>query len=169
MDRQQIGLGLALRDAGIKVDMSEFDRRLVLQKTVYLLQEAGVHLGYPYRWYLRGPYSPALADDLFMFASLEDHGASELANWQLEPASQNRIAELKPLLTKGNLAGRVRPLELLASTLFLVRTGQAKATDAEGITSTLHANGKTYYNVSDVTAAIQELRDNGFSVQPKWS
>lgn len=169
MDRQQIGLGLVLRDAGIEVDMSEFDKRLVLQKTVYLLQEAGVHLGYPYRWYLRGPYSPALADDLFMFASLEDHGASELANWQLEPASQTRIAHLEPLLTKGSLKERVHHLELLASALFLIRTGQAKATDSQGITQTLHANGKDYYNVSDVAMAIQELRDNGFSVQPKWS
>lgn len=38
-----------------------FDSRLVFQKTVYLLQAFGLHLGYRFSWYIRGPYSPALA------------------------------------------------------------------------------------------------------------
>jgi uncharacterized protein YwgA len=40
---------------------SSFDQRLILQKTVYLLQAFGLFLGYGFSWYIRGPYSPLLA------------------------------------------------------------------------------------------------------------
>lgn len=38
-----------------------FDSRLIFQKTIYLLQAFGLYLGYRFSWYIRGPYSPALA------------------------------------------------------------------------------------------------------------
>lgn len=38
-----------------------FDDRLILQKTIYLLQAFGLHLGYFFNFYIRGPYSPQLA------------------------------------------------------------------------------------------------------------
>ena len=37
-----------------------FEDRLILQKTVYLLQAFGLYLGYHFNWYLRGPYSLAV-------------------------------------------------------------------------------------------------------------
>lgn len=43
----------------------EFDERLVLQKTIYLMQEFGLYIGYNFRWYIRGPYSPELTRDAF--------------------------------------------------------------------------------------------------------
>lgn len=45
-----------------KVD--SFSERLRTQKTHYLAQACGIVPAYPYNLYLRGPYSPALADDL---------------------------------------------------------------------------------------------------------
>ena len=65
MDRQQIGLKLTLDALGQDLDLADFNRRLVLQKTVYLVQAAKVDLGYTFRWYLRGPYSPGLTRDAF--------------------------------------------------------------------------------------------------------
>lgn len=47
-------------------DYSDFDKRMKMQKAVYLLQDMGVPMGgYSYRWYLHGPYSQDLQDDLF--------------------------------------------------------------------------------------------------------
>jgi uncharacterized protein YwgA len=43
----------------------DFDKRLEVQKAIYLLQESGADLGYHFSWYLRGPYSPTLADDAY--------------------------------------------------------------------------------------------------------
>lgn len=44
----------------------EFKHRMKMQKAIYLLQEMGVPVGgYSYRWYLHGPYSQVLQDDMF--------------------------------------------------------------------------------------------------------
>ena len=50
--------------------MDEFDDRLKLQKTIYILQACGVYLGYDFSWYLRGPYCSSLAHNGF---SLQEH------------------------------------------------------------------------------------------------
>lgn len=42
-----------------------FKDRLILQKTIYLLEQFGLYLGYSFNWYLRGPYSPELTRDAF--------------------------------------------------------------------------------------------------------
>lgn len=46
-------------------NMEEFSIRLQLQKIIYLLQASGLSLGYGFNWYVRGPYSPDLAQALF--------------------------------------------------------------------------------------------------------
>jgi hypothetical protein len=40
---------------------------------VYLLQAFGLYIGYPYSWYLRGPYSPILARDAYSVANDYDN------------------------------------------------------------------------------------------------
>src|SRR6266516_1363166 len=127
MNRQQILLALALEEAGIPVRVGQFDERLLLQKGVYLLQEAGVHLGYHYRWYLRGPYSTDLASDVFFLAGHKETVGHELSGWQLDDQSKENISRLRALLTENPLAHLARRLELLASVLFLIRTKQAKS------------------------------------------
>jgi uncharacterized protein YwgA len=44
---------------------SDFNQRLVTQKTIYLLQAFGLYLGYLFTWYIRGPYSPNLTRDAY--------------------------------------------------------------------------------------------------------
>lgn len=56
MDKQQMSLKLAMDSLDLNVKMKTFHDRLILQKAVYLTQVAGVHLGYHYRWYIKGPY-----------------------------------------------------------------------------------------------------------------
>lgn len=51
-------------------EMRSFEDRLIFQKTVYLLQSAGFFLGYPFSYYLYGPYSPQLTRDGYDLASL---------------------------------------------------------------------------------------------------
>lgn len=47
-------------------DYQEFDNRMKMQKSVYLLTEMGVPVGnYGFRWYLHGPYSQDLHDDMY--------------------------------------------------------------------------------------------------------
>jgi len=87
MNRRQISLQLALDRASVKLDLSSFDRRLALQKLVYLFQQAGVHLGYSYNWYLRGPYSPALTEEAFNLDAELRSDAGAMEGWSLDPGS----------------------------------------------------------------------------------
>lgn len=42
----------------------DFNQRLILQKTIYILQKGfGIDLGYHFSLYIKGPYSPSLAKD----------------------------------------------------------------------------------------------------------
>ena len=63
LSRRAQVLGQILKRIGNYGEMETFDDRLILQKTVYLLQAFGVYLGYRFSWYLYGPYSPELASD----------------------------------------------------------------------------------------------------------
>ncbi len=45
MDRGQIALKLSMESLGLPFSIKTFEERLMLQKAVYLVQAAGVHLG----------------------------------------------------------------------------------------------------------------------------
>lgn len=62
-------LAAILRELEVPFDVRAWDNRLQIQKAVYLAQVAGVNLGYRFGWYVRGPYSSALADDYYAAAA----------------------------------------------------------------------------------------------------
>jgi uncharacterized protein YwgA len=43
----------------------DFNQRLIVQKTIYLMQQFDLYIGYDFNWYLRGPYSPSLTRDSY--------------------------------------------------------------------------------------------------------
>ncbi len=54
------------RSTGFNFNVNRFDHRLKLQKLVYIAKSLGVpKLEYDFNLYLRGPYSPELADDYY--------------------------------------------------------------------------------------------------------
>jgi uncharacterized protein YwgA len=54
-----------LSEAGFRFDLEDFDSRLKLQKYVFLARKFGLDLGYKFSMYIRGPYSPDLAQDYY--------------------------------------------------------------------------------------------------------
>jgi uncharacterized protein YwgA len=46
-------------------DMNEFKDRIRYQKTIYLLQNTGLSLGYGFGWYLKSPYCSELSSTLY--------------------------------------------------------------------------------------------------------
>lgn len=52
--------------------MDEFEDRLKIQKTLYLLQSFGIYLGYDFSWYLRGPYCTSLTTNAFALEDIYD-------------------------------------------------------------------------------------------------
>lgn len=162
MDRQQILLAKTLEAADVPLNVHTFNDRLILQKSAYLLQMSGIHMGYRFRWYLRGPYSPDMTAGAFGIVNEGQYGQEELQGWHLDKESAERARKLRPLLNrKGeSKSGQVQRLELLASVLFLIKTEQAKLGDPEGTSRILKKNEK-HYNAEEVRAAAKELRAHG--------
>lgn len=65
-------LGLVLRNLD-NFDMTTFHGRLILQKTVYLMQAFGIYLGYEFGWYLHGPYCTTLTRHGFELRNVYRH------------------------------------------------------------------------------------------------
>lgn len=155
MDRQQIGLKLALDGLGLEFKIDTFEDRLILQKAVYLAQDAGVHLGYYYQWYLHGPYSPSLTRDEYAVAEALARDMDDSKSWKLDEQSQERLKKLRDLIPK-NGRQRVRRLELLASVHFLVDRKQVHGRDIDQITDTLKRYNKDFSR-DEVQNALEEL------------
>lgn len=162
MDRQQILLAKSLQAAQIPLNVDSFDQRLILQKAVYLLQTAGIHIGYRFRWYLRGPYSPEMTAGVFGIINEGEFGENVLQGWQLDPDSETRANSLRGLLhhSDESESAQARRLELLASALFLFKTGQASPDDPEKTSLILKKNEKDF-NSDEVCAAVKELTQYG--------
>lgn len=65
-------MGLVLRNLD-NFDVTTFRGRLILQKTVYLMQAFGIYLGYEFGWYLHGPYSTTLTRNGFELRHVYRH------------------------------------------------------------------------------------------------
>lgn len=64
---------------GEEFNYGNFDHRLKMQKAVYLLTEMGVPVGnYGFRWYLHGPYSQDLHDDMYDMCCVSSRDDSEV-------------------------------------------------------------------------------------------
>lgn len=162
MDKQQILLAKTLEAAEVPLAVDSFNQRLILQKTVYLLQSAGVRNGYRFRWYLKGPYCTELTSDAFGIVGEGEAGQKELRTWHLDSPSGQLVSQLSSLLhRKGEQEHeQARRLELFASVLFLINTKQCSETDIAGIRQLL-ADSKKHFSEEDIRQALSELCSYG--------
>lgn len=54
-----------MKELGKKPKVENFEDKLVIQKTVCLLEMLGFDMGYKFSIYVRGPYSPDLTKDIY--------------------------------------------------------------------------------------------------------
>ena len=160
MDKQQIGLKLAMDAIGLPFSLATFDDRLILQKAVSILQQAGVELGYHFHWYLRGPYSPALTRDAFSIATELRDGSDESQGWEFDQASQERLQHLRGLLAADGRHALATKLELLGSVLYLIRRRGIAGSDTAELRRILLAFGKNF-SEDEIASGLKELADYG--------
>ncbi len=137
MDRQQIGVRLTIDGLGLDFKINSFQDRLIMQKSVYLAQAAGVNLGYYYHWYLYGPYSPSLTRDEYAIAMDISADMDESKGWKLDDRSSQRLEEIRSLFTGLERDKLAKKLELLASVHFLIERKQVSGVDTKRITAIL--------------------------------
>ena len=160
MDRQQIGVKLTIDGLKLPFKINSFVDRLIMQKSVYLAQAAGVNLGYYYHWYLHGPYSPSLTRDEYAIATDISVGMDESEGWKLDDRSSQRLEEIRGIFTEPERDKLARKLELLASVHFLIERRQVSKVDTSRITATLKRFNKDF-SEEEVGNALRELVENG--------
>ena len=133
---------------------SDFEQRMEMQKGVYLLQNMGVPVGdYGFRWYLHGPYSQSLQDDMFY----ED--GKPTANLSLSIENANSITRLHDVInsTKRGEYSLSAWAECLASLLYLRNNIMSSSASEEDVVNELEKR-KTYLNRRDINlSAYREL------------
>lgn len=163
MTNRQIALKLVTQYLDVPAHQSSFDDRLILQKAIYLVQQAGVDLNYRYTWYLRGPYCSDLTRDAYEMLSEPD-----IQGWNIGPTYQAILKRFHALTDKlkkeesGDPA--VRRFERYASILFAITTGQATDDNDGMIRDLMHRAGKEY-SIQEIKATIDDLRTYGLLQQ----
>lgn len=121
----------ALKKLDHRIEMNSFDKRLVLQKLVYLLQELGLELKNTYGWYMRGPYSREVSNDGFQLLFVQDNSHVP----EIGPEELPAIDMFKALYADAEeeFEGQNETyiLELLASLHFLIEHGYPKPSDRD--------------------------------------
>lgn len=149
---------LTLEALELSLSVETFDERLVIQKAICLAQAAGSTFGYHFRWYLRGPYSPALTRDAFAAVAEIASDNDESQRWRLDDLSTARLEKLRALIPQ-DPADRPQKLELLASVYYLVDKRQVTGQDVEALRQKLKNFGKPFA-AGKIRGALEELREH---------
>ena len=67
-----------LKELGITLDISDKEKRMIIQKTVCLLQLGGLRIGYPFSIYINGPYSRELTQDYYEENKTHNNSANKI-------------------------------------------------------------------------------------------
>ena len=158
MDRRLHNLQLVLEKLGVGSDIDSIDRRVTIQKAVYLAQEAGVPLLYRYSWYVMGPYSPNLTRDYYALQEQPWEALASINNMTLKEPFASVVTQLKAVMDPPeDVHLNTRDwLELLASAHYL----RAKAELDQGETRLrLDAVKPHISNYTDqATETLKQLR-----------
>jgi len=160
MDRQQIGVKLTIDGLNLPFKIDGFQDRLIMQKSVYLAQTAGVNLGCYYHWYLYGPYSPSLTRDEYAIAMDISADMDESEGWKLDDKSLQRLENIQSIFAEPDRDKLAKKLELLASVHFLIDRRQVSGVDTSRITATLERFNKDF-SKEEVEKALGELISYG--------
>jgi len=94
----------------------DFNSRLILQKTVYLMQEFGLSRGYYFDMYLHGPYSPSLTRDLYeLVKTYSDTVPMKFANTSKEKRFFEFLTFIKPVMKNPKYLEKIASIHFLFS------------------------------------------------------
>jgi hypothetical protein len=109
-----------LNELGIKPLMTSFSARLRVQKILYLLQELGLQTGWKFSWYIRGPYSPDLAHELF------EHRERAVKDLKADDNETRAIRKFRDKF--GELPLNAQQLEAAAAVMYVAKSTGLRST-----------------------------------------
>jgi len=130
-------------------NMDSFSDRLILQKKVFLLKEGGFDIGYGFNKYIRGPYSPVLANDGYKINSGEIVSGNA-------PLSEEIIKKLHNI-EKGH-EGEALWFELVTSILYCIKKEGLSIKECKEKL----IEEKPHLDMDEFDEAIKKLSENSF-------
>ncbi len=133
---------------GFKPKIDNFEDRLIIQKTVYLLQMKGVKTGFEYSLYVRGPYSRELTDQVYGNKKKVEH---------LETSAGLTGGESKDIEEFRELFGELKP-----STLEVAATYSFFAFDQKQDPLTAQKNVKKikpFYSEAQIAVGVSKAKE----------
>jgi hypothetical protein len=102
-------------------DFASLSGRIAFQKRIYLVQVAGVHLGYRFSWNQYGPYSPELAQDRMRLEARRDDIRESLKRLRMRKDVETTLDEVRRFIQRPETTALtdVEWLELLSSLYYL--------------------------------------------------
>jgi len=128
--------------------VGSFDERLKSQKVQYLAQLFGVSPAYTFSLYIRGPYSSALANDLF---KIRDAKISASEEKFVPEELEERFMALKKFIEKKTL----RELELITTLHLLLKSG--KYTEGGSIKELQELKSASPYEAKTALEAVKHI------------
>ncbi len=147
------------------LNMDSFNDRLKLQKYIYLLQEFGVNLGFRFRYYIRGPYSPDLADAGYRLSHMKREGLLDFDHDKVRVvACQDNIEKFKRFIRE--YRNNPKMLELLATIHFLFKYSYyPQPKTMENIKRFIkESDTKPYFTEDEYRRAFSKLKEFGLVV-----
>jgi uncharacterized protein YwgA len=92
MTPSQVVLKLFLDEVDVPLDLSTFEKRLLIQKKTYLAQLTSFDLRYRFAWNVNGPYSRQLAQDVFRLKEEIEEGDRDYEGKTLNPLAEQLLA-----------------------------------------------------------------------------
>ena len=137
-----------LKALDFRPKIDDFEDRLIIQKSVYLLQSKGIKSNFSYHLYVRGPYSKDLTDQVYENRKKVEH---------LETSVELSNAELKDVQEFKELFGEFKPsiLEIAATYSFF-----AYAQEQDPITALKNVKRmKSFYSEAQIAVGISKAKE----------
>ncbi len=116
MDRLNKAIA-CMNELGRKIKVNSFEDKLVLQKTICLLELMGVRIGYSFSLYIRGPYSPDLTEDIYHHREMVESSKTGYALSKHEKELVGKVSE-----ASNNLEPEM--LEIMATYAYFIKNGR---------------------------------------------
>lgn len=98
-------------------DISTLDKRIIVQKKIFLTEKLGVNLGYDFSWYIHGPYCSQLTEAVYECVPM---GIHTFAGYSISDAASKAVQEVNGIDDLAEIVqmNHSQWLELVASLVF---------------------------------------------------
>ncbi|MGI6428477.1 MAG: hypothetical protein ACOXZ6_01970 [Syntrophomonadaceae bacterium] len=146
----------------LKFFANNFNQRLLLQKSTYLLQCWGIDLGFRYNWYIRGPYCPDLTAQAFDISEYYEEYSQACNKLELTESVKQTIEKFKKWISQNKPEGMNSTdwQELLASIHYIQHRTYLEDKNREKVADFLLMK-KNWYTKAQVLHAYDVLAKSG--------